>query len=189
MNEPSSDSVAFAENVREVFRFLCDQGFVETVALPSVVEFVRGGVTVDIYCGRKSQEIGAGITFLGSRYALSEIVRAVDPEVANRMRNIVATTPELMTKGLEELGSALRQYGASALHGKPSFFSALSEQRSRRSEDYALDVLASQLRPQAEEAFRCGEYAKAAEAYARIRGALSPAEIKKLEFAERRLNR
>lgn len=189
MIEPSNDSFAFAEKVREVFRFLREQGFVETVALPSMVELVKNGVTVDIYCGRRSSEIGAGISFLGSRYALSEIVRVVDPEVANRMRNIVATTPELMTSGLEQLSSALRQYGASALSGEPSFFSELSEQRFRRSAEFALDVLASQLRPQAEEAFRQGEYAKAAEAYARIRGALSPAEIKKLEFAERRLNR
>ena len=79
MIEPSNDSFAFAEKVREVFRFLREQGFVETVALPSMVELVKNGVTVDIYCGRRSSEIGAGISFLGSRYALSEIVRVVAP--------------------------------------------------------------------------------------------------------------
>jgi len=50
----------------------------------------------------------------------------------------------------------------------------------------ALDVLADQLRPQADEAFRTGDYAAAANLYAQIRGRLTPAEIKKLKFAEER---
>ena len=188
MIEPSDGTDEFAGEVKRTFGFLCDLGFSVIVELPTMVQFARGGITVDIYRGRESQEIGAGVSFLGSRYALSEIVRAVDPEAARRMRNIVATTPGLLMKGLEDLSSALRHYGAAALGGERSFFSTLSEQRTRWSEDFALDVLANQLRPKADEAFRCGDYARAAEIYSRIRGALSPTEIKKLEYARRRLN-
>lgn len=43
------------------------------------------------------------------------------------------------------------------------------------------------LRPQAEQAFREGNYSKAAELDGRIRERLSPAEVKKLAFAEARV--
>ena len=45
---------------------------------------------------------------------------------------------------------------------------------------------AKQIRPRAESAFRRGDYAKAAELYGLMRERLSPAEAKKLAFAEGR---
>lgn len=45
---------------------------------------------------------------------------------------------------------------------------------------------AEQIRPQAESAFRRGDYAKAAELCGLMRERLSPAEAKKLAFAEAR---
>jgi hypothetical protein len=80
----------------------------------------------------------------------------------------------------------MKRYGTAALRADPQFFAMLEKQRKQWSEEYALDVLTDQLRPQADEAFHRGDYSKAAELYAQIRDRLTPAEIKKLALAEKR---
>jgi len=80
----------------------------------------------------------------------------------------------------------MKRYALAALRDGPKFFSILEAQRKLWSEEYALDVLAQQLRPQADDAFRKGDYASAAELYARIKARLSPAEVKRLTLAEKR---
>lgn len=176
----------FYRKVREAFLFLVETGFIEIEAIPTLMRYQKGNVEVDIYHGRQSYEVGAGITAFGVRYAISEIIRASDPAVAKAYRNVVATTSAGIADGLEELSSLMRHYGSDALSGDRQFFSLLAKQREQWSEDYALDVLADQLRPRAEEAFRRGDYVMAAELYARIKGRLTQAEIKKLGVAQSR---
>lgn len=176
----------FARKVRGAFGFLADAGFAEVEASPTLARYCMGDVEIDIYHGRQSYEIGGGVTLAGTRYAMSEIVRAVDPEVAKGYRNAVATTREGIAAGLEELAALMRHYGSGALRGEQQFVAALERQRKQWAEGYALDVLAAQIRPQAEDAFRRGDYAQAAELYGRIRECLSPAEAKKLTLAQER---
>jgi len=176
----------FDWSVRQFFSFLADHGFREVEATPTLVRYRNGDVDVDVYHGRKSYEVGGGVTLSGVRYAMSEIFRASDPAIANKYRNAVAATPEEVAAGIKELSALMQRYGAPALRGEPAFFSVLEAQRKQWSVDYALDVLASQLRPQAEEAFRRGDYSIAAQLYGRIRERLSPGEVKKLSLAEER---
>jgi hypothetical protein len=176
----------FKEQVRSAFTFLKEAGYVEIEALPTLVRYQMGGVELDVYHGRQSYEIGAEITRFNTPYSISEIIRAIDSQEAKSYRSYVATTPEGVVAGLEELRSTLRRYGAAALQGDQHFFSMLEVQRKHWAEEYALDVLADQLRPKAEDAFRAGDYARAAELYARIRARLSPAETIKLRLSEER---
>jgi len=176
----------FERKVRGAFLFLEEMGFIEVEAAPTLVRYQKGDVEVDVYYGRQSYEVGAGVTAFGVRYAMSEIIRTADPAAAKTYRHAVATTPDGIAEGLEELGSLMRRYGADALNGDRQFFSILAKQREQWSEDYALDVLADQLRPRAEEAFRRGDYVMAAELYARIKGRLTQAEVKKLAVAQSR---
>lgn len=185
MNELDRPPI-FVQRVREIFSFLVEMGFAEVEVLPTLVRFRKGDVEVDVYHGRDSFEVGGGIAYSGTRYAMSEIVRALDPAVAKRYKNPVASEPELMTTGLEELAASMKRYGLAALSGDSQFFSKLEDQRKAWANEYSLDVLTDQLRPQAEDAFRRGDYSKAAEFYGRIRERLSPAEVKKLAFAEAR---
>ena len=176
----------FERKVRGAFLFLEEIGFIEVEAVPTLMRYQKGDVEVDVYHGRQSYEVGAGVTAFGVRYAMSEIIRASDPVAAKAYRNAVATTPAGIADGLEELSSLMRRYGSDALRGDREFFSVLAKQREQWSEDYALDVLADQLRPRAEEAFRRGDYVMAAELYARIKGRLTQAEVKKLAVAQSR---
>jgi hypothetical protein len=186
---PDRADLHFERMVRGAFMFLEDLGFTEVEAMPTLVRYRKGDVEVDVYHGRRSYEVGAGITAFGVRYPLSAIIRAVDPAAEETYRVYSATTPERIAEGLEELSSLMRRYGTDALRCDPQFFSTLAKLREQWSKDYALDVLASQLRPRAEEAFRRRDYVTAAELYARIKGRLTPVEAKKLTVAETRSKR
>lgn len=179
----------FERKVRASFMFLEELGFVPVEELSTLVKYRKEDIEIDVYHGRHSSEVGAGVSAFGVRYAMSELIRVTDPEVAKTYRNAVATTPAGLADALEELSSLLRRCGMAALRGDLQFFSALAKQRKQWSEDYALDGLAEQLRPRADEAFRRGEYAAAAKLYECIRGRLSPAEVKKLALAQTRSKR
>jgi len=189
MSTQDRSGLYFERKVRGAFMFLEKLGFAPVEALSTLVRYRNDDIDVDVHHGRQSYEVGAGVTGFGVRYAMSEVIRVTDPEAAKVYRNTVATTPAVVAEGLEELSALMKRYGAAALRGDPQFFSALAKQREQWSEDYALDVLADQLRPQADEAFRRGDYSTAAELYGRIRVRLSPAETKKLALAEDRSKR
>lgn len=186
MQMTNRSALHFVRKVRGAFGFLPDAGFAQVEASPTLVRYRKGDVEVDIYHGRQSYEIGGGVTLAGTRYAMSEIIRTVDPEVAKGYRSAVATTAEGVAAGLEELASLMQLYGLGTLSGEQQFVALLEQQRKQWADGYALDVLAAQLRPQAEDAFRRGDYEQAAELYGRIRERLSPAEAKKLSLAQER---
>jgi len=190
MQTRDRSALHFARKVRGAFGFLADAGFAEVEATPTLIRYQKGDVEVDIYHGRQSYEIGGGVTLAGTRYAMSEIVRAVDPKMTKEYRNAVATSPAGIASGLEELAALIQRYGLGALSGERQFVAALEQQRKQWAEGYAIEVLAVQLRPQAEDAFRRGNYDQAAELYGRIRECLSRAEARKLSLAQaRRSNR
>ncbi|WP_419633392.1 hypothetical protein [Thiolapillus sp.] len=95
----------------------------------------------------------------------------------------MATTAEGVATALETLSMLMKRFGGAALKGDPEFIAALEQQRQQWSEDYALEVLAEQLRPQANEAFHRKDYSMAADLYSRILKCLSAVERKKLDFA------
>lgn len=177
----------FEMEVRRNFAFLYDLGYMEIESSPISIRYRKGEVEVDIYHEPGSFEIGADVSGFGSRHSISAIIRANDTEVARQYRDWAATTPEGVVAGLVRLASLMRRYGGMALSGDKKFFSELERQRKSWTGEYALDVLARQVRPSAEDAFRRGDYATAAKLYAQIRSRLSPAEIKKLAFSEERI--
>ncbi len=189
MSEQDREQLNFEGATKKAFAFLNELGFFQVESLPTLVRYQKDDVEIAVHHGRLSYEIGADISYLGKQYALAEIVRAVDPDAAKRCGNLMASTTEGVAMGLDELGSLMKRYGVAALRGDPQFFSTLEEKRKVWVEEYWLDGLARQVRPQAEEAFRLGDYAKAAELYARVRSRLSPAETKKLQLAEERSKR
>jgi hypothetical protein len=176
----------FAPRVQSTFKFLEYYGFTQVEASGTLVLYRRRDVDIDVYHGRQSYEIGAGVAVSGTRYAMSEIMRVADPGATRTYRSKVATTPDEVAASLEELGASMRRYATPLLQDDRQFLSRLASQRQHWADDYALEVLASQVRPQAEEAFRRGDYPRAAELYGRIRDCLTPAELKKLHLAEKK---
>ena len=193
MNESGYSRLHFVQKVRESFAFLADEGFTEIEELSTLTRYQdeviyrNGDIGIVVFHEHYSYELGVDITVAGIRYYLSEILHASNPEAALNYRGTTATTPEVLAAIIDKLSVLMQRYGIAALRSGPHFFSMLEERREQRQEEFALDVLESQLRPQAEDAFRRKDYAKAVELYDSIRARLSPAEIKKLAFAEKRL--
>jgi hypothetical protein len=179
----------FESVAREKFAFLNGLGFLEVEASPTLIRYRKGDVEVDVYHGRQSYEIAAGISYLGVRYQFSDFIRAVDPIFAKQYRHAQASTVDGVFSGLEDLSTLMQRYGNKAFQGDPTFYSELEKKHQVWLDEYWLDQLAHQLRPKAEAAFHQGDYASAVELYSRIQARLSPAEIKKLALAERRCKR
>lgn len=178
------EPATFLSCVRQFFQFLLDVGFTEIESGQAGVSYRRGEVRLSIHRNPLSYEIGAVIALSGTEYDMSEIIAASAPEAACQYRDYAATTMPEIAKGLERLALLLRQHGTDALRGDASFFTRMAEYRRQASAIYARDQLLRQLRPQADAAFQHRDYAKAAELYGRIRPHLSPAETKKLTYAE-----
>lgn len=189
MSTPERSGLCFESKVRGAVTFLDELGFVPVEALPTLVRFQKDHIGVDAYHGRLSYEIDAGVSGFGTRYSMSEVIRVSDPKAAEAHRVASTTTSDGVAVGLAELSVVLKRYGTAAFRGEPEFFSRLARQRERWSENYALDVLADQLRPSADEAFRRGDCCTAADLSSRIRTRLSPAENKKLAIAQERSKR
>ncbi|MBK6286719.1 MAG: hypothetical protein IPJ33_14400 [Gammaproteobacteria bacterium] len=176
----------FGNAVRMKFSRLINLGFIEVESLPTIVRYQKDDLEIRIYHGRKSFEIGFEICHQGSCYSISELIRAIDSEAADRYRNYTATTSEAIGKGLTQLEQLVLRYAERALQSDPVFFEELEADRRAWAEGYSLDVLAELLRPKADAAFRSGNYLKAAELYERICPRLSAAELKKLAIAKER---
>jgi hypothetical protein len=86
---------------------------------------------------------------------------------------------------LNHLGALAESYAGPALLGDTSFLTTLAAIKKKRWDDYISGMEAERVRPQAEEAWRMKDYAKAAELYRQIRASLSPAELQKLAYAEK----
>lgn len=179
----------FANAVGERFAFLGEYGFMEIESLPTIVRYRKDGLEANVYHTRQSFEVGFEMVRDGVRYSLSELIRASNPQEGLQHRNYAATTVEGIAQALARLEGLVKHYCDLALQNDPAFFAMLAELEKAWSEGYALDVLARQLRPKAEVAFRAGDYRQAAELYERIRPRLSGTELKKLALAKERARR
>jgi hypothetical protein len=187
-SEADRTQLNFMGEVRNKFAFLVELGFSEVEAGPTLVRFRRGVLEVDLYHERQSYEIDAGITYLGERYAMEHIIRAVDAEASERYHIWQSSTREGVATGLAELSSLMKRHCCPALRGDEQFFLTVKQQREVSWAAYLDKMDAAQVRPKADDAFHRKDYAAAADLFARIRNQLSPAELKKLEYAEKHRN-
>lgn len=183
---PKNEAIDLKDIAQESLPFITELGFIVVESSPNIVRYQRDGIEVEVYHEHISHEIGLGVRCLGVRYSLSDVIRAVNPIAAKEFRDAAATTPEEMVVGLKAAGKMLLRYGSSVMKGDLESCEALAVQRKAWGEEYALDVLTNQLRPQAEEAFRRENYLKVVELYTRIYPRLTPSEIKKLAIAKER---
>ncbi len=183
---PERTRLNFPHVVEQGFAFVSKSGFTLVEALPTIVRYRKDDIELDVYHGRKSFEIGLEIHYFGERFSMSEIIRASDPGAAESYRNPTALTMGEVLSGVGKVARALQRHGEQALRGDAEFFVELMRQRQAWSDAYSLDVLAEQIRPRADAAFKEGRYREAAELYERISARLSPAEQKKLAAAQKR---
>jgi hypothetical protein len=131
--------LGFVDAVKEAFGFVRQFGFREVAVDDTIVRYAANGVFLNIYHGRSSYElgleIGAGDENRG--HSMSALMRAKNPEQADRYRNRIATTSKEVQSALIELATELRTYGEQALKGDDAFFALLEQQRRDWAEEYA----------------------------------------------------
>jgi hypothetical protein len=141
---------------------------------------------VRVYQGRASFEIGIEVKLSGGLYNLAELIQLVDQPRGRAYRNPTARDDEGVVRAVAGVASAFREVGQRFLDSDPALEDELRAQRQRLGEEMAISVLARQVRPRADHAFRTGDYATAAELLSRIEPSLSPSEREKLRLARAR---
>jgi len=176
----------FLQIVEREFGFLPIYGFAKEEEAPTLARYRHGNVTLNVYCGRQSFEIGLELLYQGHSFSLGEIIRLSDPAAAAAYRNPVAFAFKGLEPAIAGVAERLRRYGVPALRAEPAFFAALRSQQLAWSKAYELEVLIEQTRPKAEAAFREGRYQDAARLYEKIEDSLNQVEQKKLEMSRKR---
>lgn len=177
----------FTTLVKNEFLFLHDFGFIEIESLPTIVRYKNGDIEVNIYHGRQSYEIGLEFIYKEVSYSISEFIRVIDPELAEKYRNPAATENEVVARMLTKIGELTKCYCLPCLQGDRDFFTILEAKRKLWRQEYALQIKADQLRPKANEAFHSQNYPKALELFREIEFCLTPSELKKMEISEREM--
>lgn len=194
MSVPSNDGDAdgrlgFSKQVIDAFSFLHEHGFRLTEVLPTLVTYVGNGITIDVYYGRSSFEIGVGASFRGVRYSLSGIIDVMAPGVGKSYKIVASRTSEDVASAVANAAELVKEYLIPNVLGSGEFWNLMERARKQAEVEYELETLAAQLRPRADDAFARHDYATAAELYARILPSLSEVERKKLAYARRNVNR
>lgn len=170
----------------QAFAFLSDVGFTQVEAPPQIVRYRKGELEAVVYRDPSSYEVGFEIGYGAQKYSIGEVIRLVDRPLGEEYRDPSVTDQAALSPALLRLAGLVKTYAQRAIAGDQSVFGALEQQRKAMSEDYALEVLARQTRPKAEEAFRKQDYAEAARLYESIESKLSASETKKLAMAQAR---
>jgi hypothetical protein len=182
----------FAKAAEEAFHFLLDQGFRLVSAETTIVRYSSERIFVNVYHGRSSYELGIDVGLVGSEmehgYPLEAFVRLSDPEHAPRIRNFMATTSNEVRVGLRQLAEHVKRYVVPALPGGQNVFAELQRQAQEWRNSYAMEVLAGQIRPKAEAAFREHDYVRFVEHLSKIESVLTPVEKQKLSYARRKIS-
>jgi hypothetical protein len=179
-------SLYFKTKAIETFEFLKKYGFTTSKTSPTSIGYRKNDIEIGIdYDRQESYEISADITISGEKYPIGAIVGAVDTQTKKQFHYVSARTRETICMGLEQIRSLIEPCLSKILQKDSEFLSMLEEQQKQWTKNFALNVLASQLRPKAEDAFRHQDYLTAIGLYEQIYECLSPAEIKKVEFAKK----
>jgi hypothetical protein len=189
------EQLGFAEAVITCFSFLVEEYGLSLVTQETTyLRFESNAVFVNVYHGRLSYEVGVEIgeqqkanSVLERGFVLGEIIAMTDYDIGAKFCFYQATTPELIMKSVTQTAELVKAYARPALSGDRSFFEGLSKVRSRMSREYLKEMEMGRVRQEAEVAWREKHYEQLVELYEAVKDDLTPSEIKKLEYAMRKL--
>ena len=176
------------------FGFLVsDKGYRCTESSPYRVRFESSTVFIEIlFDGHRSYEINLVIGKIGSnnggrRFSIDEILRFCKAPEAKRFSLIQVVSRETMTSFVAQLAEMLKKYGDDFVAGNEERFKELALQRKREVEKYALEYKLRTARANAAVAWHKKEYSAVIKILDPFRAILTASEIKKLEFAKKKI--
>jgi len=189
------DKLEFKEEVLNNFDFLITEYRFNCVKTEVTrVRYESPKVFINIYHGHASYELGFEIGLRHSsvhqnepKFTLSEII-----ELAGALDETNYTYYQVSTqKGIKEfvpkIAELVKQFAKSALLGDILTFEKLELIQKQRSDKYLSKMEINRIRPKAEEAWHNKRYKEFIELYEPVKDDISPAEVKKLEYARRHI--
>lgn len=190
--EPGSDRVTlgFASEVMSAFEFLLGIGFEVACEKVTKVEFSGRALTVTIYHGRSSYEVGCELYGMdGAGYDAAEFMALSSPSSFAAYTKYVALTLEGIRAALGQLSELFHEFVLPHITNSSissATWNALADYRRRWRHSYAEEVRVSQLKEQAHAAFAARDYPRAALLYGGMVEHLTKVERLKLAFARKR---
>jgi hypothetical protein len=185
-------NLGFQEEVLESFRWLEDYQYRLFEESSTFVRYEGPLGYVNVYHGRSSYEVGVEIAPPGegvSSYSMSALIQLTDTEESKSYRNPIATSIQTVRNLVAAQAQRLKLYGRRIFAGNSQVWKELEHQRRQRAEDYAMEVLLSQVRPEAERSFRNHDSKRVVRLLSAVELRLTPAERKKLDYARRQVSR
>jgi len=181
------DILHFSDEVNSHFLFLQTIGLRLVLSEADCVRFESSNLAVNIFYERQSYEISLAIENKvgGDSYSLSELLRLVHHKRADNYRDYATHTKEGVVEGVKQLADLFRECVSTGIFSESELFSRLKQQREEIARNYALETQLVQARRKSEVAWRKKDYAVVVEVLKPFRAALTPAEVGKLEFAEK----
>jgi len=185
--------LAFRQEALSVFDFLtADYDFTCTRAELNLLTYESESLYVDVYHDPLSYEVGVDLGKLGHdaerkrSFALVELMHLEDPQKAEDFRCPAVVNPEQMRPALVHLSELLKTHAGRVLRGDSSVLKRARREGARFERERAEKSRLRQVRSRANAAFGEKDYAKAAGLYESIKDELSPAEVRKLEYSNKR---
>jgi len=184
----------FVDFVRKDFRFLeTDYDFRITKIISNLcygsVRYESKEVCLNTFYhpSRYEHDVALGLLSDESQnYTIGELLSLTDDfDTSVNYTYGKSTQIEMIEKNVSWFASILQKYGAECLKGNVTVFRALKENREKASREYTQEILTKQTRQKAEVAWKQRDYVAVRKSYSSIEEFLSPAEKKKLEYAER----
>ena len=181
---------SFADVVAQGMASICsDFGFRETHRDIRTVRFDSDSVyftfmymrfnEVEFTFGRIAEQTSNKMEF-----SLFDVLYSASPKIAADSHMRSASSPEQIAEAVREIVTGLRNYGQGLLSNDPKVFESFSKVRAERQKRYGDETVAARVRPEAEKAFKMGDYVTAVRLYRSIGDLLSDVERRKLSFAE-----
>jgi len=180
--------VKFAEAVAEyIAPILTAQGFACTKTSLYIVRFESTEVVMAISHDPFSYEIEVAFsrkTHPSQRYTLRDMLDAVLGSNHKDQDFYQASEPDRIVRCLKAIAELLRKYAQIALAGEPAAYKRMAEVAQLRNEAFTKQLIQEPIRKAAEKAWRHHDYGKVREMYRSIETDLTPAEQKKLKYAQ-----
>lgn len=195
----------FTKETLDAFSFLVKEYKFRPVSCsPTVIRFESQDVIVEV--SRFSAHdpstffVGIEITLLESTPKLREgfnlidlmkyqnpklDIKEIEKQVASR--HFQATTPKQLRSSLKRLSKLFKRYANTALRGDSKIFTGLQIERIREEDKLAKEGYVGRIRQEAETAFRSKCYFKVIELYKKIKGDITPVEVKKFEYSKKKM--
>jgi len=187
---PEREYLQFKNAALDAFGFMVpDYGFRCTKISPLIVRFESEYVYFEVTHEPRSFEIDFSVGRIDrpdERFSLSELnVFMGYAEEGKSYPALMAYKPEAVKEVLAQVGDHLKDKGGSVLQGRADAFEKLASIRASAPNDYFNGVHVGSAKKAAEDAFHAKDYGKVVKALEPIKGCLSQAELKKLDYAKR----